>query len=88
MNETEIERKLYSIFEKFVPDVALTMLWARGRDIPLTSTSWNFDAINLAYLFFEVENIFSIQIEPALLENYRFNSIEGIIKIINDSLER
>lgn len=87
MNKEEIEKKLYSIFIKFIPEADLKALWVNGKALPLTGAVWNFDAINMTYLFFEIEKIYMIHICPQMLEKYRFNSINGIINAIELSLE-
>lgn len=88
MNEEEIERHLYDIFKKFIPEVDLKALWHKGKAVPLTGALWNFDAINMTYLFFEVENAFSIHIYPTLLEKYQFNSVDSIIITIRELLKQ
>lgn len=86
MDLQNIELKLYDIFKKFVPETDLMTLWEQNKDVPLTGAVWNFDAINMTYLFFEVEKGFSIHISPELLEKYRFNSIKGIVSIVGKLL--
>lgn len=88
MNEEEIEKNLYDIFKKFIPEVDLKILWHKGKTLPLTGSAWNFDAIKMTYLFLEIEKTFSIHIHLRSLEKYRFNSVNGIIKTIGDALEK
>lgn len=88
MSDEEIEKNLYDIFIKFIPEEDLRILWHKGKTLPLTGTLWNFDAINMTYLFFEVENAFLIHIYPTFLEKYRFNSVDSIIIAIRDLLEQ
>lgn len=87
MIKEQIEKELYKIFRKFISEADLNILWnSAGRDLSLTGSLWNFDSIDMAYLFFEVEKSFHIHIHPALLEKYRFNTANEIIKIIDHSL--
>ena len=87
MRTEELEERLYPIFMKFIPRTTLRKLWEDGRTLPLTGALWDFDAIDMTYLFFEIERAFSIHIPPKMLEEYRFNSINGIISIIEDLLK-
>lgn len=86
MNAEKIEKELYGIFEKFIPEERLKRLWEQNRDLPLTGVAWNFDSISMTYLFLEVEKAFAVRIPPACLEKYRFNSVNGIIGIIRKLL--
>lgn len=88
MDKQEIENVLYRIMQKFVPEAALPELWRRGRRLPLTGEQWDLDAIQMTYLFFEVERAFSILINPDQLTGYRFNSVEGIIDIVYTCLQQ
>ncbi|MFZ2539327.1 MAG: hypothetical protein WAX04_10555 [Oscillospiraceae bacterium] len=45
---------------------------------PFTGASWRFTAIDLAYLFLEIEKEFNIKIEAERLLNQEFNTILGI----------
>lgn len=87
MNEDEIERALFGILKKFIPETRLNTIWEKGKAIPITGKLWNFDAIDLTYLFLEIEKTFQIYICSDCLNNYRFNNIYGIISIIKISLE-
>ena len=71
----------YEVYTKDNPEKIV------GRTLPLTGALWDFDAIDMTYLFFEIERAFSIHIPPKMLEEYRFNSINGIISIIEDLLK-
>lgn len=87
MNAREIELQLYGICKKFLPEGDLNVLWENGRALPLTGAMWNFDAINMTYFFFEIEQAFTIYIHPELLENYQFNSVNSIISVVQASLK-
>ena len=87
MSKDEIEEKLYDILKKFPCVSDLETLWDMGRELPFTGRLWNFDAIEMTYLFFEVEKEFAIHIRPHFLEKYRFNSVNGIINTIVGTLD-
>ena len=87
MSVEDIKKRLYGIFLKFIPEKELVLLWDTGRDLPLTGTLWKFDAIKMTYLFLEVKQEFSIQIKPKYLEQYRFNSVNGIINAVVESIK-
>ena len=88
MDKQEIENLLYHIMQKFVPGEVLPELWREGRRLPLTGEQWDFDAVRMTYLFFEVEREFSILINPDHLIDYRFNSVEGILDIVCSCLRQ
>ena len=51
---------------------------------PLTGAPFWLDEIELAYLFFEVQNQLGKPIPPESLENYAFNSIRGIAAVTQE----
>jgi len=56
-------------------------------DYPLTGSIHQLTSVSLVYLFFEVESLFRIRVPPEELQNYGFNSLNGISKIILQCLE-
>lgn len=76
------EAVLYGIFLKFTEEQKLQKLWQDGRNLPLTGTEWDFDAMDMFYLFMEIEQAFNITIPGKKLENYAFNTVTGILKIL------
>ena len=87
MSVEEVEKRVYGIFQKFISEKDLAALWDKSKALPLTGSLWKFDAVEMVYLFFEVEQEFSIRIKPKLLEKYRFNSVNGIVNAIVESLK-
>lgn len=87
MNAEKIEKELYGIFEKFIPEDGLKRLWEQNKDLPLTGMEWNFDAINMTYLLLEVEKAFAVRIPTTYLEKYQFNTLNGITGIIRKLLD-
>lgn len=55
--------------------------WLTGEKIKL-------DGIQMVYLFDAVEKKFAIHIPPEKLENYAFATVNGIVKIVCDFLQR
>lgn len=58
MDKQNVEFILYGIVGKFIPEPDLKALWKKSKDLPLTGSLWNFDEINMTYLFFEIEKKF------------------------------
>ena len=55
--------------------------WLTGEKIKL-------DGIQMVYLFDAVEKKFAICIPPEKLENYAFSTVNGIVKVVSDVLQR
>lgn len=53
------------------------------RDEPLTGKLFNIGAVDLVYIFLEVEREFKTKIQAEALRDYRFCSIEGICTAIH-----
>ena len=51
-------------------------------DTPLTGDPFYLSAIEMTYLFFEVEKIFNVRISSEHLTNYGFNSVNAIAEIV------
>lgn len=51
---------------------------------PLTGAYWRLSSNDMVYLYFFIEKDFSILIRPEHLENYEFNTLNGIIRLISD----
>ena len=51
-------------------------------DAPLTGKELGLSSIDLVYLFFEIERRFEINIEPDLLDEYGFLSVNMIARIL------
>ena len=83
MKREEIDDLMFSIVRKIIFDASLTKQdYEKGIDSPLTGTYWNLDAVQLAYLFCEVEKIFHVQFAPKNLVHYRFITINKVINQI------
>lgn len=68
--------KFYSNNKKF------ETLWDTSKDVPLTGAIWNITAIDMTYLFLEVEKQFQIHIDASKLDNYQFNTVNLITDTI------
>ncbi len=77
------DKKLYEIMQKFIDMDRLQQLWESGKELPLTGREWQMDAIDLVYLFLEVEKTFHISIDTSKIGNYEFNTVTGIGRFIN-----
>ena len=51
-------------------------------DKPLTGNVFHFNALNMAYLFFEVEKNLGLKIDAEKILDYEFNTINGIAEVI------
>lgn len=47
--------------------------------------SFGFDDVGLLRLYILVQQVFGIRIEPKQLQGYQFNTLNGIIRIIQDA---
>lgn len=79
----DTDKKLFEIMQQFIDNDRLLQLLKSGKDLPLTGSEWNLDAIELAYLFLEVEKAFHIFIDAGKIGNYEFNTVTGIERFIN-----
>ena len=76
---------LFNIMQKFPFSPALTReRFEKDKDLPLTGDVWIFGAVDMVYLFFEVEKEFGIHIAPKDLLHYRFNTIRQIASIVSN----
>lgn len=83
MEKEKVRETLFDILQKLRVDVALTEEDYQKRvDYPLTGDYWNFDAVQMVYLFCEVEKAFHIRIQPKHLVNYQFNTPRQIINLV------
>ncbi len=79
----EMDKKLFQIMQKFIDSERLALLWGAGDELPLTGEEWNMSAIDMVYLFFEVEENFQISIDADNICNYEFNTVAGIKRMIS-----
>lgn len=87
MQKDEVYTLMFEIMQKILYDVPLARdAFDRGLDCPLTGNYWNLGAIQLVYLFCEVEKEFNVRFEPERLVNYRFNTIQQIVNHVVDLL--
>lgn len=87
MNREIIYKKLsellvnkYGISEK--------VLVLENYNEPLTGRIFNFDGIDLTYLFFVIQDEFKLHINPEQILNYEFNSINGIARLVEKSVNK
>ena len=79
MSRDEIDNLLFEIMQKNLYNLSLTRkTFEKGIDAPLTGNYWNLDAVQLLYLFCEIEKVFHIQIPVKNLMSYRFITIRKI----------
>ncbi len=55
-------------------------------DAPLTGSVFRFSAVDLTYLFLELEKAFSVRIGRELLEGYGFSTLNNIAAILENFL--
>ncbi len=55
--------------------------------IPLTGGRFRLTPRELVYLFFEVEKRFGVRIAPEWLLGGRFNSISGVVRAVEQSMQ-
>ena len=79
MYQDRINNLLFEIMRKILYYRPLTKeTFEMGIDVPLTESYWNFDAVQLVYLFCEVEKVYHIHIPVKNLMSYRFITIRRI----------
>lgn len=83
MDKVQINDKLYSIFNKFIPEAKLNKLWEKELDSPLTGEIWNFSSVDMVYLFLEVEKPFNLKLDTSKILDYEFNSVNKILCLLN-----
>jgi len=64
------------------------LLKEENYDLPLTGFDMGISAQSLTYLFVDVVKRYNIKIQSAQIVGYQFNTINGIAKVIWDSLQR
>ena len=83
MKKDEIRDLLFTIVQKILFDTLLTKkYYESGMDYDLTGKYWNFDSVQLTYLFCEIEKVFHIQFASQNLIHYRFITINKIVNQI------
>lgn len=83
MKKEEASEVLFEIMRKLRSGVTLIETdFEKGIDVPLTGDYWKFDAVQMVYLFCEVEKAFHIRIQPKHLVNYQFNTLRQIINLV------
>lgn len=89
MRKDEVSNLLFEIMRKILYYVPLTEeTFQKGIDAPLTGDYWDFNAVQMVYLFCEVEKAFQIRIQPQKLNNYGFNTIRKINNLIVNSCQQ
>lgn len=79
--EDRIERQVVSVMRHrlLVPD------WKLGSeywDEPLTGRFFGFSAVDLTYLFFELERAFNVRFRERDLADYGYSTINRIVKAV------
>lgn len=84
MSREECVNTITDVFRNVlnVPD---NMLSEANFDLPLTGEIFQLNSMNLVYLFFEIEKRLNIHIDGSKLLNYEFNTINGIIEVIQSA---
>lgn len=57
-------------------------------DTPLTGTIFRLNDLDLLYLFFEMEKRLKIEIDATKILEYQFNSVNGIINLLENECVR
>ncbi len=83
MEKKEIVRGLEKIFSKYFN--INEEFREENFDKALTGY-FSFDSSDLVYLYILVEEIFNIAIDGKKLREYRFNTVNGIIKTVTESM--
>ena len=80
IHNMSIEQKILHILkEKF--NCGEDLLAKQNWNIPLTWEPFNFSAVELMYLFMEMEKTIGIRISRQYLHDYGFSTIEKVINI-------
>jgi len=62
--------------------VSETLLSTESWDEPLAGSTYDFSAVALAYLFFEIEKKYTIRIDRKNLQSYKFCTINQIVEAV------
>jgi hypothetical protein len=62
--------------------VPVSMLSSDYWDMPLTGEFMRLSAVDLTYLFFEIEKRCNVQIDGKHLDSYGFNSVNKVVEIV------
>ena len=81
-----IEERVQKVFSERM-NINPNLVVAENYNQPLTSYIFSFIANDLVYLLYEIEKEFKIEIDQSKLVDYRFNTIQGIIDIVSETLE-
>ncbi|WP_321004737.1 hypothetical protein [Eisenbergiella porci] len=76
------EKKLFKIFLKFKSEEILNPLWDNEKDTCLTGEKWGFSALDMVVLYFEIEKEFNVEIEPSIVLDYGFSTINKILFLL------
>jgi len=87
MNKEEI---LISLLELIANTYKIpeSILIPQNFNEPLTGNKFSFDGILMTYLFFDVQKKFNVNISAEQILNYEFNTINGVIELIEKALIR
>jgi len=86
-SELSVEQQVIRVFTEKLNFVNESII-KHNRSVPLTWEPFNFSAVQLIYLFLEIEKNFSIHIPEKYLHDYGFNSVDQIIIIVNECTDR
>ncbi len=81
-----ISKRIIKIIQKCT-DVSYEKLDISNWDEPLTGHIYQFTAVDLVYLLFEIEIEFNIRLPAKVFEDYRFSTITKICSVIEDYVE-
>lgn len=81
MDKEALKKYVLDILVEFL-GISREQLEEAGCDAPLTGRPIWMGASDLAYLFLELEKRLEIEIPPEKIQNYEFNSVNGIVSCI------
>ena len=81
MGREKILQKLTELFVKKYGEPESKLI-PKNYDKPLTGKIFGFDSIALVYLFFDIQHEFKIHIDAKQILHYEFNTINGIVRLI------
>lgn len=85
MTENVIDNQLFEIIAKCAGVEKTEKLWKQGATLLLTGEAWTLSALDMVYIFLEIEKVFQIEINTEKIMEYQFGTIEKIKKCIKMS---
>lgn len=85
MRNEDIKDRIYTVVSKLKGNMTPAM-WEDGKQEALTGSYWGLSAIDMTYLFLELEKEFEVTFRADKLVNYEFGTLTGIEKILRKEL--